>query len=218
MNSLIPRTMHHIWIGPRSLPEEFAGYRRAWAELHPTWEHRVWTNANTPLPGMVNQDAWDRAEEVVTGSVEQFRSDLLRYEILYRFGGVYVDADMEPRQPLDQLLEGVGCFAAWETEGVWINNAVMGAQAYHPFIGDLVRGLAANIEGRRQGWRPNRLSGPQYLTGLWKRNPAGVTVFPKGHFYPYLYNELHRSAEAFPEAIAVHHWNNRRHQRQEAAR
>ena len=35
------------------------------------------------------------------------RADVLRYEILRRHGGVYVDVDVECLRPLDDLLTGV---------------------------------------------------------------------------------------------------------------
>ena len=34
------------------------------------------------------------------------RADILRLEILYRYGGVYVDGDLECLRPLDDVLDG----------------------------------------------------------------------------------------------------------------
>ena len=38
------------------------------------------------------------------------RSRLARYEVVHRFGGVYLDADVEYARPLDPLLRGVRDF------------------------------------------------------------------------------------------------------------
>lgn len=210
---LIPRVMHHIWIGPDPLPAEFAEYRSGWRRLHPDWQHQAWGNRNARehmTPGLGR--LWDHAERIAPGSVEQFRSDLLRYELLLRYGGVYVDADFEPRRPLDALVAEASAFAAWETDGVWVNNAILGAVPGHDWLRDVVYGLPRHAERMTgRGYRPNKISGPQYITPLYlERYRGSVTVFPSALFYPYLWSELDRGAEEFPEAYAVHHWNNRR--------
>jgi hypothetical protein len=144
----------------------------------------------------------------------QLRGDLLRYEILERFGGVYVDADFECLRPIDGLLKGIDCFCAWEIQDRWINNAIIGSVPAHPFIERLIRGLPASVR-RNRGARPNRVSGPQYVTRSWRRDGARVKVFDQGIFYPYGYKEIasHGPGETWPKAYAAHHWANQRRER-----
>lgn len=202
----IPRVIHRVWVGP-PMPAHLAAYGQTWQDHHPGWEHRLWTEDD--LPSLRNQKLYDDAVRIAPRNVGQFRADIVRYELLERVGGVYVDCDFECRQPLDPLLEDIGCFAAWEVPNHWVNNAIMGATPGHAFVTALIDGLAANVR-RRSGARPNRLSGPQYMTPLYRRFAADVTVFPKEWFYPYLHDELERGGEDFPDAVAVHHWHNRR--------
>jgi mannosyltransferase OCH1-like enzyme len=162
----------------------------------------------------VNQDVYDRAEELAPRHPNhpgQLRSDVLRFEILYRFGGCWVDADFECLRPIDGLLDGVSAFAAWEEPDRWVAGGIMGATAGHPFIAALIDGLAANVEANR-GRKPNMLSGPRYVTRVWQAFKADVTVFPKRLFYPYLWSEIGRygPGDDWPDAWAVHHWSNRR--------
>lgn len=198
------------------MPEHLAGYGETWERLHPTWEHRLWTEDN--LPELENAELFARAETIAPGHEGQFRADTARYELLYRFGGVYVDADLEALRPIDELLPGRSCFVGWEAPGVWINNACMGAEPGHPFLADLVDGLPAHVAalGARGVTRPNRLSGPQYATPVFRAHEATVTAFPKDYFYPYLWNELDRRGEQFPASYAVHHWHHRRTTRRSA--
>ena len=49
----IPRIIHRIWVGPEELPAEFAAFGEQWADMHPGWEHRLWTEDN--LPGDVRR-------------------------------------------------------------------------------------------------------------------------------------------------------------------
>lgn len=140
---------------------------------------------------------------------------MLRYEILYRYGGVYVDCDFEAQKPLDSLLtSSVKLFAAWESPLQWIGNAILGSEPGHPLLDRVIRGLPDNVNRLAgPGVRPNQLTGPQYLTRLWKNSfykVEGGRLFEKNMFYPYLYNELEKGKQEFPDAYAVHHWNNKR--------
>lgn len=166
------------------------------------------------IPAMVNQELYSNAAQYTVLGVEQFKADVLRYELLLEYGGIYIDTDFEPLKCLSPLLGGrptPWAFAAWESQGVWINNALMGATPHHPFIAKLVEGLPAHVialEG--QGYRPNKLTGPQYLTKAYRadKQGSGLTVFEKQLFYPYLYNELEKKDQVFPNAYAIHHWAN----------
>jgi mannosyltransferase OCH1-like enzyme len=172
--------------------------------VHPSWVHRLW--GTDDLQWLANQELFDFAE-AVTRHHGQFRADVARYEILHAHGGVYVDCDFEARQPIDDLLMGVDAFAAWETDDVWVNNAILGCTPGHPLMADLIAGLPANVKKHR-GKRPNVMSGPQYLTPVVKNYPD-VNVFPSQAFYPFRWDELDRRGDEHPDAYAVHHWERK---------
>lgn len=204
----IPKVLHRIWVGP-PMPAHLAAYGESWVEHHPGWEHVLWTEEN--LPPLRNQRVYDAAERIAPRNVGQLRADVARYEILLAHGGVYVDADMECLRPIDDLIEGSSCFAGWEVQGTWVNNAILGAEPGHAFIGDLVEHLEHNVVAH-QGKRPNVMTGPQYLTPIYRRHADEVTVFPVDTFYSYLWSDLGTEREGYvaPGAHAVHHWGNRR--------
>ncbi|WP_030672474.1 glycosyltransferase family 32 protein [Streptomyces sp. NRRL B-1347] len=216
MTAAIPRLIHWIWIGS-PVPARFEAYRDTWASAHPDWEMRVWTDDN--LPPMYNQHLYDQAADYAPASmVGQFRADVLRYELLWQYGGVYVDADFECLQPITPLLDGIDAFAAWETDGRRIANGLMGAARSHRFIGRLITDLEASA-ARHKGARPAISTGPAYLTTAYREHPGELAVLPSRLFYPYLWSELD-SLKARPpwpaHCYAVHHWHNRRKHRGEA--
>jgi hypothetical protein len=163
------------------------------------------------LPPLRNRGLYDRADELCPGLSGQLRSDIVRYELLEQFGGVWIDTDFECLKPIDGLLDGVDCFVGRVTSE-WLNNAIMGSVPGHPFLTRLVDGLPASIAAN-PGAAPRVVSGPQYLTKQWRKHGDGVCVFPAKLFYPYLWSELRRGHDYFPEAYAVHHWGNRRRER-----
>jgi mannosyltransferase OCH1-like enzyme len=88
---VIPRIIHQIWLGPLTPPSKALD---SWKKKHPNWEYRLWTEDN--LPNLKNQHAFD-----VSDNYPQ-KADILRYELLEQFGGVYVDADVHCIKPVDR--------------------------------------------------------------------------------------------------------------------
>src|SRR5262249_21692580 len=88
----IPRLIHQVWIGPLPPPIERL---RTWGERHSGWEYRLWTEHNIPFP-LRNQAQFDASPQYCG------KSDILRYEVLLRHGGIYVDADMRCLRPFEE--------------------------------------------------------------------------------------------------------------------
>lgn len=200
---MIPRTLHFVWTGP-PMPAQYATWIRQWAALHPGWRIRLWGASD--LTDLVNQDLFDAADEIAGAGAGQLRSDIARYEILYRHGGVYADCDYAPQKPIDPLCD-VDAWAAWETDGEWMANGVLGSVPGHPLWADLIEAIPASVAAHR-AHRPNKMTGPQLFTPLAARH--GITVYPSSYFHPYRWDELDRGGEDYPDAYAVHHWGNMR--------
>lgn len=189
------------------MPAHLEQYGETWKEHHPGWKHVLWTDDD--LPHLVNDRVWRDAEQIAPHNVGQLRADVVRYELLLQFGGVWVDCDLECMRPLDVLIRDVDCFAGWEKQAQWVGNSILGSVPGHPFMRALVGGLAANVR-RRIGARPAVMSGPQYVTRMYRGYAKQVTVFAEATFYPYGFAELDRQGESFPDSYTAHHWGNRR--------
>jgi hypothetical protein len=103
------------------------------------------------------------------------------------------------------LLRGIDAFAALELPGR-VGNAVLGSVADHPaFL------RAAHLARRTLGLGANSpdANGPYFLSLILEQEPD-LAVFGPQHFYPYLWDELERRSEAFPDAYAIHHWASAR--------
>jgi inositol phosphorylceramide mannosyltransferase catalytic subunit len=189
----IPRVFHRIWLGPEPMPEAESAFGETWALHHPDWEHRLWGDDDLPELG-VPAEIVARAENPVE------LSDVARFHILARYGGVYVDTDFECLRPLDPLVKGLDAFAAFQRAGE-VNTALLGAIAEHPAF---CRAAELVIETFGRAPLPAS-SGPPFFTHLLWDFPE-VTLFPPELFYPYLWTEPERRHEYFPDAYAVHHW------------
>lgn len=205
---MIPRTVHQVWIGP-PMPTHLQRYGDAWRALHPGWEYRLW--GEDDLDWIEHRDLWDAGPELAPRNLGQFRSNIARIEILWRHGGVYADCDMEPRKPIDPLLDGVSAFSFYHNPQVRhgqtiIANALMGAEPGHPTFRALLDGMRDNVAAN-PGMRSTYTTGVRYVSRVLAGRDD-VTVYPLEYAYPYTQFELERASEEFPAAYAVHHWNN----------
>lgn len=199
---MIPRVFHHIWLGS-DVPEQVDQFRKTWQDLHPSWEHRLWSVAD--LDWLENQALFDRAT-----SYPQ-KADIARYEVVRRFGGVYLDADMECLRPIDELLtEDLSFFAGSEAQDS-ISIGILGATPGHPLLGQVVAALPIScLVNRHLG--VNNQTGPGLLKTVFEAHgwegQSGVRIFPPAFFYPYGWSEPWRRSERFRTAFAVHHWSH----------
>jgi hypothetical protein len=209
MTSAIPKTLHRIWLGA-PMPPEYAAFEARWQALNPRWEIVNWGEEELAAFGLANQDLYDAAPDVCPERlVPRFRSNLARYEILHRHGGVYIDADLAPLRPLaDWLPPTATAFAGWEQEPTWIGNSILGSAAGHPFFAALIDGAAESVE-RFAGERSPKTTGPQYLTRQWEAGVPGaeaLVLAPQSVFYPRHWREVHDPPPLPPEAVTDHLW------------
>jgi hypothetical protein len=88
------------------MPEKFREFGEQWREQNPGWEVIDWTSWDQ-LEGMVGPlpPLTYKAKDYYPNDHKRFEADVLRLQILWRLGGVYVDTDVEPgRYPLDIFL------------------------------------------------------------------------------------------------------------------
>lgn len=82
-NLVVPKCLHFIWIGS-PLPQKYADNIAKIREHNPDYETYTWMG---PMPRMRNRDLFEN--ETNLGA----RADILRYEIVHRWGGIYLDVD-----------------------------------------------------------------------------------------------------------------------------
>lgn len=229
---MMPRLIHRIWLDD-PMPDEFEAYGRDWERLHPGWELLEW-RSTLELPPLRNHDLFDRAEELVPRDWKRFQADLLRLELLWLYGGVYADTDVQPLRPLDDLLHDVDCAVGVSpnpgpTGAHPVTNAVMAARPVHPFIAGCMMRLPGDVE-TYAGKHLAQVAGPWLLTreltraikyapdpGVYTSDAWGhrsVMVLGSSYFYPQ--SNAARDAGMRPEladAYCWHRWANTRDNR-----
>lgn len=195
---MIPRILHRIWLD-EPIPDRFETFWARFEDLHPEWQFWTWTSSSAEaLPFMRCRQTFDAA------STWAGKSDVLRYEVLATYGGVYVDTDVEPLRPFDDLLNDPRPFAAWEDRHM-ICPTVMGSAAGHPAIERLIEALPLWARSRPKA-PPNQQTGPYFLTAQWRRR-KDVRLLDPVSFYPIHWSEREMLGGPYPmDSYAVHHW------------
>ena len=104
----IPKVIHYCWFGRNPLPESAVKYIGTWKKHMPEYEIKEW-----------NEDNFDVSlipytQEAYQAKKYAFVSDFARFWILYNYGGVYFDVDVEVLKSIDDLVEK-GPIWAFET-------------------------------------------------------------------------------------------------------
>lgn len=189
----IPRILHRTV--PAATSAESEAFWGRFEEMHPDWILMTHRDPLDPADWPLTSPHWEKA---ATGAQ---LADMIRLEALVRWGGIYVDADVEPLRPLDSLL-ATSAFAAWEDDRC-VPNAVLGAVPDHPAIRACLELMLARLPG------PTWEAGPGVTTTILPGR-RDVLLLPPGSFYPYHYREKHRRGEDFkarqPWAFVAHHW------------
>jgi len=193
---VIPKVFHRIWLD-EPVPEHLERFWQRFIDLHPGFEFVTW-NDSTQLGWLRCKSVFDRARTWAG------KSDVLRYEVMYEHGGIYVDTDVEPLRSFAELLEDPRPFAAWEDERL-ICPTVLGSPPGHDAFA-AVLALLPTWSKRYPSTKPNYATGPFPFTHVW-RNRTDVRLLPPVTFYPVHWSARERLGGPYPvESFCVHHW------------
>ncbi|MFA5604184.1 MAG: glycosyltransferase [Bacilli bacterium] len=186
---MIPKIIHRLWINPPGppMPDEFIEYGDSWKRIQWSqgWVIQDWTSLSGIEP-LHNQHLYDQASG---RDMHRYRSDIVRLELLLKFGGVYVDCDLEPLKVIDDLLTGHECVLAESANrrsngGAIVSNSFMAAIPGHPFIRQLVESLEESTT-KYKGKHTALVTGPYHVQRLLDEYQGdGIHILEPWVFYP----------------------------------
>ena len=135
-----------IWKIPRIID--------TWIENHPEWSVKIWTDDDTNNMKLFNKEIFD-----IKNKKYNQKSDILRLEILYNFGGVYVDCDIFNLKNIDELLD-TNLFFIQEKLGL-VSNSIIGSVKNNPIIFNIMKRIKSDFDSNIAVWKS---SGPAKIT------------------------------------------------------
>lgn len=233
----IPKIINHIWLGS-ALSDKDESFYQSWRTYNPDWTFIFWTdNPANYNKGDILVHSFEEIEDILQKNAQRTlrivvdvrnlkfenrvyfdqtnnygeQSDILRYEAVYRFGGVYVDCDFECYKDLTMLHHMYDFYTGLQpldTNRVQLGCALFGAVPKHPIL----RSCVENIKHNRHIPQIIAKTGPIFFTREFcktaGRNQLKDIAFPSSYFYPRGYEERHKPKSLWckNESFATHHW------------
>ena len=158
---MIPKIFHHVWIGPKPMPKEEIEFRESFRKIHPDWKFMLWDNDSLPELDMPENclEAFNESNgknQPTDPPCYACQADVVRAVAVLKYGGIYVDTDIECYKRIDDLLTEETKFIGIQPhKGNWITNAFFGASKGFELMKNLVEDIRP---------KPPAHLGPMFLT------------------------------------------------------
>ena len=178
------KILHYCWFGGKPMPDEVNVYMDSWRKFLPDFEIMRWDESNFDVGSV------PFVKDAYQGEKWAFVSDYVRCYALYRFGGLYLDTDVEMIKGIDDLLGS--SFMGFEHPGIVNPGLILyAAQPEMKFYEELLQRYGAlNFEKSAMG----KLASPILFTdllrehGLKRKNMLqkvqDITIYPMEYFNP----------------------------------
>ena len=188
MQTRIPKVIHYIWLGSRALDKTSLKCMDSWSEFLPEYKVVCW--GEDKCKDIINKNLY--AKQSYEKEKYAFTSDYLRLYILYNYGGVYMDTDVQVFKSINKFLND-DAFTCFENR-TSIPTALMAARKGNKWIEELLHyydnrpfilengqmDLTTNVSiisemSRKWGFVPN---GREQILDI------GVHIYTKDYFCP----------------------------------
>jgi len=215
----IPHKIHVIWLGSE-ISEKTSLCFHSWEKHHPNWEFKVWTDRDLADFTWSSEHSKVCFEQADTWAE---KADVWRLEILYRYGGIYSDADVVCLNSFEDLTkQDVGFFSCFELnyigkhygEPFFIGSAVMGARKNSLVMKYCVDHLRSKAEAPEEGII--KRTGPGLVSHACKAALDGgfenLLILPCSYIYPFPWKKRATSSTGVldfisPDSLAIHLWD-----------
>ena len=130
----IPKIIHYCWVGGKPKPKSVLYCIESWKKYCPDYEIKEWNETNYDF----SKNAY--MKQAYETKKWGFVPDYARLDIIYQYGGIYLDTDVEVIKNLNPLLDNKSFFGfedTGENEYFVACGLGFGAQAGNSLIKDL---------------------------------------------------------------------------------
>lgn len=127
----IPKVIHYFWVGGNPIPHELQHCIDSWKRANPEYEIKRWDESNYDF-------SWcPYMKEAYDNKAWGFVPDVARLDVIYRYGGIYLDTDVEAIKSFDKLLNDNAFFPMSCLDRIGI-GAGFGAMPDQPIIKEMI--------------------------------------------------------------------------------
>jgi glycosyltransferase involved in cell wall biosynthesis len=133
----IPKILHQLWIGDQT--RRPTNLLETWKQLHPDWEYILWTEEEIEKRGVT----FECSRQIADIHEINGKADIMRWEILYKYGGIFQDADSVCLEPLDPDIfltknGGFSCYEQEQNRKGLVCCGSMGFPSGNPLLRDII--------------------------------------------------------------------------------
>lgn len=204
---LIPKRIHYMWLGGKPLPKSLQYCIDSWKKYCPDYEIVRWDESNYDI------DKHPYMRQAYEKGAYGFVPDYARLDILCRYGGIYMDTDVELIRPLDELLYQEA-FCGVEKWQVLNFGGCSGAVPEQDMVRKIldyredVRFVDENgVENKNTcGFYDTRaILKYGYKVNGKNQKIAGMNIYTYDYFHPYDY--MSGQTEITANTFSIHHFN-----------
>lgn len=170
---MIPKVIHYCWFGDGKMSTLHRRCIESWEKYCPGYKIQLWSEDNSDIDN-------DYCRAAIRQRKWAFVADWVRFDVLYKHGGIYLDTDLELIRPIDSLLGGEDCVIARES-GRSIATAFIACGAADPVMAK-AREIMLQDLARRKIFVSSPLIVMEALAGEAGRRSI---VLPAASFYPF---------------------------------
>lgn len=148
------KTIHQMW-SDDNIPPKLVDWRATWIDHHRDWNHVFWTDES--IEKLIEEKFPELMGLYLRYECNISRSDMSRYLILYEYGGLYCDLDIECFKDVSHLLtdevvlfeehpgHGLG---GWPHDKPLLTNSIFYSVPGSKFMNYCIRGLQFALDSR----------------------------------------------------------------------
>lgn len=128
---MIPKIIHFCWFGKSCYGKLIEKCLESWKKYLPNYEFILWNECTFDVNSV------EFTKKAYADKKWAFVSDYVRLIALQKYGGIYLDTDIEVLKDFSSFLEH-DCLISSFTEGGLINTFFIASPPNHEFINDLI--------------------------------------------------------------------------------
>lgn len=203
---MIPKKINYIWLGGKKKKNLTNICINSWREILNDYEIIEWNEDNLNLNQLCAENQF--LAECRKRKLWAFMADYLRLYILYNFGGIYFDVDVQVLKPFDDFLDnkvffGYEYFTQDEIDGRKIGTGIIGCEPGNETIKRCLEFYDKQI------WECTIYTIPEVLTAIIEQeNSNKYKVYSVEYFAPYDYRKEFSYECIEPVTHAIHWFDN----------
>lgn len=202
----IPHIIHYCWFGGKEKEAKIQQCIDSWREFFPDYEIKEWNENNVDLTTNIF------IKEAYHNKKYAFVSDVVRLQVLLKYGGIYFDTDVQVIREMQPCLQGAEIICGFESEDK-LATCFLASKMDNAIIREILL-YYKNRHFIKENGSMDLLANPAIWTEIFQKHglicngkyqelPTRIKVYPSDYFCAFNGEKL--SYETTSNTYCIHH-------------